>query len=139
MFNSQRVINTLGYAGLIPFVIPALLIIFGSESSQFLTSLAGSYAFGIICFLTGSWWGMGLLPGSRPALLLSNFYFLIAFFIFLFAVEVWALAAAVLLIGIFLAEQRSSLFPEFPASYRVMRTMLTLIASVSMLTIHWAG
>lgn len=139
MFTSQRVINTLGYAGLIPFVIPALLIIFGSESSQFLTSLAGSYAFGIICFLTGSWWGMGLLPGSRPALLLSNFYFLIAFFIFLFAVEVWALAAAVLLIGIFLAEQRSSLFPEFPASYRVMRTMLTLIASVSMLTIHWAG
>jgi hypothetical protein len=100
---------------------------------------ARSYAFGIICFLTGSWWGMGLLPGSRPALLLSNLYFLIAFFIFLFAVDVWALAAAVLLIGIFLAEQRSSLFPEFPASYRVMRTMLTLIASASMLTIHLAG
>jgi hypothetical protein len=139
MFSSQRVINTLGYAGLIPFVVPALLIIFGSEHSQFLTSLAGSYAFGIICFLTGSWWGMGLLPGSRPALLLSNLYFLIAFFIFLFEVDVWALAAAVLLIGIFLAEQRSSLFPEFPASYRVMRTMLTLIASTSMLTIHLAG
>ena len=139
MFSSQRVINTLGYAGLIPFVVPALLIIFGSEHSQFLTSLAGSYAFGIICFLTGSWWGMGLLPGSRPALLLSNLYFLIAFFIFLFEVDVWALAAAVLLIGIFLAEQRSSLFPEFPASYRAMRTMLTLIASASMLTIHLAG
>jgi len=139
MFSSQRVINTLGYAGLIPFVIPALLIILGSEHSQFLTSLVASYAFGIICFLTGSWWGMGLLPGSRSALLLSNLYFLIALFIFLFAFEVWALAAAVLLIGIFLAEQRSSLFPEFPASYRAMRTMLTLFASASMLTIHWAG
>jgi hypothetical protein len=139
MNSSQRVINTLGYAGLIPFVIPALLIILGSEYSQFLTSLVGSYAFGIICFLTGSWWGMGLLPGSRSALLLSNLYFLIAFFIFLFAIEVWVLASAVLLIGIFLAEQRSSLFPEFPASYRVMRTMLTLIASASMLAIHLAG
>lgn len=139
MSSSQRVINTLGYAGLIPFVIPALLIILGSEYSQFLTSLVGSYAFGIICFLTGSWWGMGLLPGSRSALLLSNLYFLIAFFIFLFAIEVWVLASAVLLIGIFLAEQRSSLFPEFPASYRVMRTMLTLIASASMLAIHLVG
>lgn len=139
MSSSQRVINTLGYAGLIPFVIPALLIILGSEYSQFLTTLVGSYAFGIICFLTGSWWGMGLLPGSRSALLLSNLYFLIAFFIFLFAIEVWVLASAVLLIGIFLAEQRSSLFPEFPASYRVMRTMLTLIASASMLAIHLVG
>jgi hypothetical protein len=133
------VINTLGYAGLIPFVVPALLIVFGSEHSPFLISLAGSYAFAITCFLTGSWWGMGLLPGSRPTLLLSNLYFLIAFFTFLFAVEVWALAAAVLLVGIFLAEQRSSLFPEFPASYRVMRTVLTLIASASMLAIHLAG
>jgi hypothetical protein len=131
MVSSQRVINTLGYAGLIPFVIPALLIISGAKHSPFLISLVGSYAFGIICFLTGSWWGMGLLPGSRPALLLSNLYFLIAL--------VWALAATVLLIGIFLAEQRSSLFPEFPASYRVMRTVLTLIASASMFAIHLAG
>ena len=139
MLSSQRVINTLGYAGLIPFVIPTLLIILGSEHSQFLTSLVGSYAFGIICFLTGSWWGMGLLPGSRSALILSNLYFLIAFFIFVFALEVWSLAAAVLLIGIFLAEQRSSLFPDFPASYRAMRTLLTLIASACMLAIHLAG
>jgi len=139
MFSSQRVINTLGYAGLIPFVVPALLIILDSEHSSFLITFTGSYAFGIICFLTGSWWGMGLLPGSRLALLLSNLYFLIAFFIFLFAAEVWALAAAVLLVGIFLAEQRSSLFPEFPTSYRLMRAVLSLIASASMMLIHLAG
>ncbi|MBT8435610.1 MAG: DUF3429 domain-containing protein [Gammaproteobacteria bacterium] len=139
MLSSQRVTNALGYAGLIPFVVPASLITLGSEHSGLLTSLAGSYAFGIVCFLAGSWWGMGLLPGSRSALLLSNLYFLVAFFIFLFAFEIWALAAAVLLIGIFLAEQRSSLFPAFPASYSVMRTMLTLVASASMLAIHLAG
>jgi len=139
MFSSQRVINILGYAGLIPFVIPAILVIAGSEHSPMLVSLAGNYAFGITCFLTGSWWGLGLLPGSTRILLLSNLYFLIAFFVFLFAVKIWALAAAVLLAGIFLAEQRSSLFPEFPASYRVMRAVLTVVAGVSMLAIHLAG
>lgn len=139
MGSSQRVINTLGYAGLIPFVVPAVLIILGSSHSQFLTSLTNSYAFGIICFLTGSWWGVGLLPGSRWALLLSNFFFLIAFFTFFLAIEVWALVAAGLLVGVYLAEQRSPLFPDFPASYRTMRALLTLIASGSMLTIYWVG
>lgn len=139
MLPSQRVINTLGYAGLIPFVVPALLIVFGSSHSEFLMSLAGAYAFGIICFLTGSWWGMGLLPGARSALLLSNLFFLIAFFTFALAIEVWGLVAAGLLVSIYLAEQHSSLFPDFPASYRTIRTVLTLIASCSMLTIYWAG
>jgi len=137
--SQQRVINSLGYAGLIPFVIPALLIVFDSEHSPFLAALTEGYAFGIICFLTGSWWGIGLTPDSRSALLLSNFYFLIAFSIYLFATQVWALASAVLLMGLFLSEQLSTLFPEFPASYRMMRTILTLIASASMLAIHVAG
>jgi len=64
---------------------------------------------------------------------------LIAFFIFLFANQFWPLAAAVLLMGIYLAEQHSTLFPQFPEAYRKMRTVLTLIATVSMLAIHIAG
>lgn len=139
MTPTQRVTNGLGYAGLVPFIVPAALIVAGSEHGAFLVSFSGAYAFGIICFLTGSWWGMALAPGSRSALLLSNLYFLIAFFIFLFANQVWPIAAAVLLMGIYLAEQHSSLFSEFPETYRKMRTVLTLIASVSMLAIHIAG
>lgn len=139
MTSTQRVTNTLGYAGLIPFIAPAALIVAESEHAAFLISFTGAYAFGIICFLTGSWWGMALAPGSRSALLLSNLYFLIAFLIFLFANPVWPIAAAVLLTGVYLAEQHSSLFSEFPETYRKMRTVLTLIASVSMLAIHIAG
>lgn len=138
MSSAQRVINSLGYAGLIPFIVPAAMIAANSEHSAFLINFSGAYAFGIICFLSGSWWGMALVPGSRSALLLSNLYFLIAFFIFLFAGQVWSIAAAVLLIGIYLAEQHSSLFPEFPKTYRKMRALLTLLASVSMLGIHIA-
>ena len=139
MTSTQRVTNGLGYAGLVPFIVPAALIVAGSEHGAFLFNFTGTYALGIICFLTGSWWGIALAPGLRSALLLSNLYFLIAFFIFLFANQVWPIAAAVLLMGIYLAEQHSSLFSEFPETYRKMRTVLTLIASVSMLAIHIAG
>ena len=139
MTSAKRVTNSLGYAGLVPFIVPAAMIAANSEHSAFLISFTGAYAFGIICFLTGSWWGMALAPGSRPALLLSNLYFLVAFFIFLFASQFWPIAAAVLLTGIYLAEQHSSLFSEFPETYRRMRAVLTLLASVSMLGIHLAG
>lgn len=130
---------TLGYAGLIPFVIPALMILFGHEHAELLTELIGAYAFGIICFLAGSWWGMGLRPGLQGTLVLSNFYFLIAFSVYLFAAQVWLLAAAVLLIIIFLSESMSSLFPGFPSGYRMMRGVLTLVASASLLTAFFAG
>ena len=139
MTSAQRVTNSLGYAGLIPFIVPAAMITANSVHSDFLISFTGAYAFGIICFLTGSWWGMALAPGSRSALLLSNLYFLVAFFIFLFASQVWSLAAAILLIGIYLAEQHSSLFSEFPETYRKMRAALTLLSGVSMLGIQIAG
>jgi len=139
MTSARSVTNSLGYAGLIPFIVPAAMIAANSEHSAFLVSFTGAYAFGIICFLTGTWWGMALAPGSRSALLLSNLFFLAAFFIFLFVNQVWPIAAAIVLVGIYLAEQHSSLFSEFPKTYRKMRTVLTLLASVSMLAIHIAG
>ncbi|MFT5663041.1 MAG: hypothetical protein ACI9JR_000422 [Gammaproteobacteria bacterium] len=139
MTVTQSISNSLGYAGLVPFIVPAGMIVADSEHATFLISFTGVYAFGIICFLCGSWWGRALTHGSRSALLLSNLYFLIAFFGFLFANQVWPIAAAVLLMGIYLAEQHSSLFSGFSETYRKMRTILTLIASVSMLVIHIAG
>ena len=136
MISVQIIYRVLGYAGLIPFVIPAYLVVAGSAHAGLSVAIAGAYAFGIICFLTGSWWGMALTSGHRAPLLMSNLYFLVAFFIFLFALPWWPLASAVLLIGIFVAELNTHLFPEFPALYRKMRTTLTLVASISMLAVH---
>jgi hypothetical protein len=139
MSGSQRVTNLLGYAGLIPFVIPALLVASDSGYAEFSRGFAGAYAFGIISFLTGSWWGLSLDRDSRMPLVLSNLYFLVALFIFVFATQWWALAAAVLLMSIFFAEQNSSLFSGFSAHYRKMRMLLTMVASASMLTLHLAS
>lgn len=128
----------LGYLGLIPFVLPAILIVNNSPYSELCQLIAKVYALGIICFLTGSWWGQGL-SNSKPALLLfSNFFFLIAFLIFVMAEHWWALTAAIMLVCLFFIEKTSSLFADLPQHYSTMRAVLTLLASLSMLVIHLA-
>jgi len=136
MNNSTGTIRLLGYAGLIPFIIPALLVASASEYAQQALSFAGVYAFGITSFLCGSWWGAALDSGSSKILWFSNLYFLTALVIFVFAPFWWPLAAAVMLIAILCAEIVSGLFPELTVAYRKMRVLLTLIAAASMLAIH---
>jgi hypothetical protein len=132
----SSIIRTLGYSGLIPFVIPAILVATNSGYSDIATQVAETYAFGIICFLTGSWWGMSSTTEIRVLIFLSNIYFVLAFLILFLAPAWWSLAASVLLIGIFALEQKKSLFPPLPHFYRQMRAILTIISSGSMFVIH---
>jgi len=135
----QRIMNCLGYAGLLPFVIPTVMIAIDSHYAPHLKELVELYSFGIVCFLTGSWWGLGLTTGSRGALILSNLIFLLAFFFYLYKTDAWALVAALILIVMFLYEQRISQLMKLPSSYRIMRATLTLVASVSMLAIYFVS
>ena len=130
--SAPAVTRALGYAGLIPFVLPALLVLSGSTHGTVATELAGVYALAIICFLVGSWWGMVQISGVRATLLLSNAFLLVALLLYLLASEWWSLAAALLLMGAWVCEQSSRLFPAFPQDYRHMRTILTLVAANSM-------
>lgn len=135
---TRPVIQMLGYAGLVPFVAAALLVVLDSQYAIVARSLGEAYAFGIICFLCGSWWGMALDSGPRKALVLSNAYMLTAFFIFALAREWWSLAAAILLMSILFAEHNTGLFKDLPGHYRKLRSILTMVASASMLTLHLA-
>jgi len=137
--SAHSIIKTLGYAGLIPFVIPAILVTFDIGDPAFATLVAETYAFGIICFLTGSWWGMAAAPGNRAVIMLSNVYFLVAFLILLLLQQWWSLTASILLAGIFGLEWSRSLFPVLSDSYRKLRAILTLVSSTSMFAIHLAG
>ncbi len=139
MTDSRRVANLLGYCGLLPFVVPAVLVAMDSDHAPLALRIGEVYAFGIIAFLTGSWWGMSLQRANGKVLLLSNLYFLVALFIFLFAGQWWSLAAAILLMSLFFAENSSTLFPDMTVHYRKMRAILTLVASASMLALYLAG
>lgn len=130
--NARFVTRFLGVAGLVPFVLPALLVATGSELAAPASRLADGYALAIICFLAGSWWGMAQATRIRATLVLSNLYLLLALALYLVVTEWWPLSAMLLLIGAWLCEQTRFLFPEFPPGYRRMRTLLTLGAAASM-------
>jgi hypothetical protein len=136
--SAPSVTRALGYAGLIPFVLPAAIALSDSPYASVATTLAGAYALAIICFLCGSWWGMAQTSGVRATLLLSNVYLLLALATYLFAADWWALAAALLLAGAWICEQSSRLFPAYPQPYRRMRAILTLLACASMTVIQLA-
>ena len=130
---------SLGVAGLIPFVVPALVLVLNLEQSTLALQIVNVYAFGIICFLCGTWWGMALREGNRRALLLSNVIFLIAFFCFILAPQWWALISCLLLVSLFIIELNTSIIPAFSSDYRIMRATLTLVAGGSMLSAFLAS
>ena len=137
--TATGVTRALGYAGLIPFVLAAAMVLSASPYSALAQSLAASYALAIICFLCGSWWGMAQRSAVGATLLLSNAYLLLALALFLLIPAWWALAAALLLVGALLCEQSRKLFPDYANEYRRMRAILTLLAAASMASIHFAG
>lgn len=137
--SARLVTRMLGFAGLIPFVLPAFLVLSGSVHANLAVTFAHSYALAIICFLCGSWWGMAQVSATRATLWLSNAYLLLALAIYLFAADWWALAAALLLAGTWVCEQSERLFPAYPSQYRGMRAILSLIAAASMAVIHLAS
>ena len=137
--SNHTIIKALGYAGLIPFVTAAIAVASGIGDPDLVMLMIETYAFGIICFLTGSWWGMCADSGNRTVVILSNGYFLVAFAMLLLAQPWWPLAASILLIGIFGLETNKVLFPSLSVDYRRLRAILTLVSSISMLTIHFAS
>lgn len=139
MTSASQTRTLLGYAGLVPFVVPASIAVSGSGFADTATMLAGAYAFGIIAFLTGSWWGLGLSAGATRLPWLSNLYFLLALACFLLLPRWWPLVSALLLFGMLMIERGSTSMPAFEASYRQMRRNLTLVAAASMLTLQFAA
>ncbi len=136
MQTSRPVVRLLGYAGLIPFVLPVLLVYLDLPQAALARGAAEIYAFGIVSFLCGSWWGLSLRDDAPRAFWLSNLYFLLALFIFLFASAWWPLAAAVILTSLLFGEQGKTLFAPFPRHYRKLRTQLTAVAAAAMLLLQ---
>ena len=139
MNDPIRIRRALGYAGLLPFVVPALLVATGSGHAETAAAVAAVYAFGIVSFLCGSWWGFALTPSSGTLPLLSNVFFLFALGGFLLAPGWWPLIAALLLATIYLVERGSTAMPSFSDDYRALRRNLSLVASLSMLTVQAAA
>ena len=138
MADSTLTYRLLGYGGLVPFFVPAILIVAGIGPLGTLLWLVNAYSFGIVCFLTGSWWGMALGANRWRALVMSNLYFLVAAGVFVFVPTWWPVVAAVLLIALYFAERDNNLLPPQDPAYRRLRLHLTVVASLSMFAVQFA-
>lgn len=136
--DPKGVMRGLGYAGLIPFVVPAVVAVAVPAQADMAVVIAEHYALAIICFLCGSWWGAARVSNSSAALIPSNVYLLLALALFLFARQWWPLAAALLLAGSWLFERNGRMFPSNPPDYLRMRGVLSLVAAASMALIQFA-
>ena len=134
--DQRRIFLSLGYAGLLPFLLPVVLILSQTGEAALWQHLAQSYAFAIICFLTGTWWGLALNSKSRSTLIVSNLIFLLAFAGFIFLNQYWTVISALLLISILIIEQYSRIVQGLAEEYLRMRCILSSIAGSAMLTLH---
>ena len=133
------VVRILGYAGLIPFIILAILSIMVIDNGLAKDALA-LYAFGIFTFLCGAWWPNADMQDAKFwRIVLSNILFLTAFFAFLLLPHQWLVIGAVLFMLIWAIEHFSALIPETSHAYTKMRTVLSFVASLSMLTTYTFG
>ena len=62
----------LGWSGLLPFCALPLLMLIAPGYSAWAGTLLAHYAFGILCFLLGIWWGIGVMRGEPAVLVYSN-------------------------------------------------------------------
>jgi apolipoprotein N-acyltransferase len=132
-------IKILGYAGLIPFFGLAVLSLTLNDNTLVIDSLS-LYAFGIFTFLCGAWWPTTDMQNAKFwRIVLSNVLFLTAFFVFLLLSNQWLAIGALLFILVWVIERFSSLIPQLCPSYSKMRTILTFVASLSMITTYLFG
>jgi hypothetical protein len=132
-------IKILGYAGLLPFISLAILSVILSENILVREALA-LYSFGIFTFLCGAWWPTTDMQNAKLwRILLSNILFLTAFFTFLLLPQQWLVIGACLFILLWAIERFSSLIPKPPSTYSRLRTILTITASLSMITSYLIG
>jgi hypothetical protein len=132
-------IKILGYAGLIPFFGLAIVSLTLNDNILVIDSLS-LYAFGIFTFLCGAWWPTTDMQNAKFwRIVLSNVLFLSAFFVFLLLSNQWLPIGALLFILVWAIERFSSLIPQLSPSYSKMRTVLTFVASLSMIITYLFG
>ena len=92
------------------------------------------YALGIVAFLLGIWWGLGLIRRSAAALIMSNALFLAAFAGRSLLPDPLFLVLAAIILSLTLVVERShALFRPQPPYYARLRLELTAVAAITLL------
>ena len=107
----------------------------GGRLSEVAFTALSSYALAIICFLSGSWWGIALLRRETAVVIMSNLVVVGAWFAWLLLGSKPALLAlACFLVLTAIVEGVHPMFRPQPRYYRRLRLVLTGLAGGSLLS-----
>lgn len=96
--------------------------------------LLADYAFGILCFLLGIWWGIGLMRGDSVPIVWSNILFIVLFVARATLDRTpFMLTEALLFVALLALERWLPAFRRQPPYYAALRTRLSLVACAALL------
>lgn len=128
----------LGRAGLMPFCAAAIAVWLWPAGAALVGDVLAIYTLGIITFLLGAWWGLGLVRRDASGLLLSNLLFLSAVAgRVLLPLPLFLLFGALLLAILLVLERRLPLFRPAPRYYRALRLQLSAVAGIALVAAAW--
>ncbi|EAR11445.1 DUF3429 family protein [Reinekea blandensis] len=130
MRTPSEAILPLGTLGLVPFIVPGTMVLISPETDWAVRALQ-LYAFGIIAYLTGTWW-LNPKPTETKAALIGHGLFLLAFFGLLLWPAIFFVLAALVLIAIYLVERVTDWVGQFESAYQRLRRLLTAVAVMSL-------
>lgn len=126
----------LGYAGLVPFVVGALLVWFvrpdaqSPEAHDFLIHALAAYAAVIVSFLGGIHWGLGLLHGQPRLFAWGVVPSLLAWVALLMRPDAALVVHGVVLVACYLVDRR--VYPRHGLqAWLTLRFRLSAVASMS--------
>ncbi len=140
MKQHQKVVLTLGAAGLLPFLLTPVLVLYGYEVLG--QNVARLYGLAIICFLAGSWWGIVLVATRLTSaqrtmvLIISNLVVIVAVggLLSLVPSAGLVLLAALLVVQLVIERSVKGLARQ-PRYYSLMRTALSAVAATCLLMV----
>jgi hypothetical protein len=144
--TNSRTYTILAFAGTVPFLACALLIVLGIEAIEPLgplDALASSYATVIVSFLAGVHWATDLFHERRtqPGLFVSsNVVLLFVWFAFVLVPILWQLSSQVIaLLALVLIDRQLQRQAIISSHYLRTRLAATTLAAGSLIVIILAG
>lgn len=148
MILIQRLAMWVGVAGLVPFVIGALLVGLWGSHREFMLDLFYLYCAGILAFMAGVYWPISLQLGARSyplspvtALFLSQGFFVVAGVALLLPTAWTSLVFPLAYVLLFWVDYRA-IGPFWPDWYLRLRGGLTAVAVLCQTTValvYWIG
>ena len=130
MKTPSQAIRVYGTLGLIPFIVPGIIVLIAPETDWAVRALQ-LYAFGIVAYLTGTWW-LHPKPSETKAVIAGHGLFLLAFFSLLLWPAVFFVLAALLMMAVYLVEHLTEWVGQFEPAYQRVRRHLTMVVVIAL-------